>query len=145
VKKPLDDEPREYFERNILLILVILAIAAVLAYCSYLLFADFNPMGAFVGIPVLVLLFQALWMTLNPYAIVYEDRFDLKQSFFWNNQFYYLDLKAVSEVKGMFIYLTYNDGDITRIPLFGMRASHKANFRNKINQLVCKSLVERED
>ena len=98
------------------------------------------------GVPSLILIFQTLWILLNPFVIIYEDKFEFKKTFFSNKQWYFIDIKNVSEVTPKGFDIEYNDGEIERISTFGIRASHKKPFRDAVYHYVCKSLVvERAD
>ena len=43
-----------------------------------------------------------------------------------------------------FLGLIYNDGDIDKLPLFGMRASHKEMFKNKLIEKINESIKNRD-
>lgn len=142
--KNIKEEPKEYFERNITLVICILLSSLVLDVISFNLLIDVNPWGSATAIPGLILTFQALWLLVNPYAIVYEDRFEIKQSLIYNREFYFLDAKDI-ELKSMQkIHLVYNDGDLEKIPLFGMRGSHKGVFKDRLVEKIKLSLNNRD-
>jgi hypothetical protein len=82
---------------------------------------------------------------LNPYAIIYEDKFEIKKSVIHNKVWYYIDIKNVGETTVYGFEITYNDNDLEKVTTAGIRSSHKDNFRKAVNHYVCKSLVERED
>ena len=83
---------------------------------------------------------------LNPFAVIYEDKFEFKKTMFSNKQWYFIDIKNVSEVTSGGFDIEYNDGDIEHISAFGIRPSHKKAFRDTVYHYVCKSLVvERAD
>jgi hypothetical protein len=145
VKKQKEDVPLQYFERSYILLLLCFAALAGLAYITYVLIIAVNPWGFIVGIPTVILAFQTLWLVLNPYAVIYDDKFEIKKSFIHNKIWYYIDIKNVSESSGYGFDITYNDNDEEKITTAGIRSSHKAAFRNAVNHYVCKSLVERED
>jgi hypothetical protein len=105
---------------------------------------DVNPWGTATAIPGLMLTLQALWLIVNPYAVVYEDRFEIKQTLLYNKEFYYLDAKAIDNSKSNSIQLIYNDDDRTKLPLLGMRASHKQKFKEKLNEKIVESLKNRD-
>ena len=93
------------------------------------------------AVPTLILVFQTLWILLNPFAVIYEDKFELKKTMFSNKQWYFIDIKNVSEITSYGFDIEYNDGDIERINTFGIRPSHKKEFRDAVYHYVCKSLV----
>ena len=136
------DEPKEYFERNILWVIILTTVSLGLDWLAVRLLIEVNPLGMFAGIPGLVLTLQSLWLIVNPYAIVYSDRFEIKQSLFYNKLFYFLDAKDASLNSNL--KLIYNDDDQEKIPLLGIRASHKALFLKKIKENIEISLKTRQ-
>ena len=42
--------------------------------------------------------------------------------------------KAIDGKSAIYLNLVYNDGDIDRLPLLGMRPSHKQKFKRKISR-----------
>jgi hypothetical protein len=143
VKKE-EEEPKEYFERNILLVIVLTVTALAIDWLSIKMLLDVNPWGTATAIPGLMLTLQALWLIVNPYAVVYKDRFEIKQTLVYNKEFYYLDARAIEGKKSNSLELIYNDGDIDRLPLLGMRASHKQKFRQKLSDNIVESLKNRD-
>ena len=114
-----------------------------MVYKSYV---EVSPMTIIYGVPLLIFFFLTLWLVLNPYAIIYEDKFEMKRSVLSNKYWYFIDIKSVTEVKGKGFKIIYNDDDEEMISLLGIKPSHKKKFRDAINHFVCKSLViERED
>ena len=133
------------FERSYVLLTVFFAVTALLIYLSYTMITAINPVGVALAVPAAFFSFQCLWLILNPYAIIYEDKFEIKRSFFSSKIWYFLDIKSVGESNPRGFTIHYNDDDPEKISDFGIRASHKKSFRDAINHHVCKSLVERED
>ena len=142
--KNKEQEPREYFERSRSLVLIILIGALALDWLSLKMLMDVNPWGSAVAIPGLALTLQALWFVVHPYAVVYEDRFEIKQSLLYNKEFYYLDAKAIEGKSNHRLRLIYNDGDVESISLLGMRASHKQNFKQNLSEKINASLTNRD-
>ncbi len=138
-----EDEPKEYFERNILLVVIIIGLGLFLDWYSLYLLGQVNPWGTATIIPGLILTLQGLWLLVHPYAIVYEDRFEIKQSLMYNKEFYYLDAKGVDEKKTSSLSLIYNDEEVEGIHLFGMRSSHKPLFKNKLTEKIALSVEKR--
>jgi hypothetical protein len=138
VKK--EEEPKEYFERSVLLVAFVAISGLLLDWFSIKMLLDVNPWGSATAVPGLILTLQGLWLIVNPYAVVYEDRFELKQSLMYNKEFYYLDAKGVNE-KGQLIY---NDGDLEKLNLLGMRASHKQLFKDRLSEKITESLQKRD-
>lgn len=146
MKKSKEDIPLQYFERNLLIIVFFLAFTAGFGFLTYKFFLDFNPLMFVCGVPTLILSFQTLWIVLNPYAIIFEDKFELKKTAISNKQWYFVDIKNVSEITPSGFDIEYNDGEIEHISTFGIRPSHKKKLRDTVYHYVCKSLVvERAD
>ena len=142
--KNKEEEPKEYFERNIILVVCVVLSSLVLDIVSFNLLMEVNPWGSATAIPGLILTFQSLWFLVNPYAVVYENRFEIKQSLIYNREFYFLDAKDI-ELKSMRkIHLVYNDGDLENIPLFEMRSAHKRLFRDRLADKIKLSLNNRD-
>jgi hypothetical protein len=142
--KNREEEPKEYFERNILLVITVTASGLVLDWLSIKLLLDVNPWGTATAIPGLILTLQAIWLIVNPYAVVYENRFEIKQTLMYNKEFYYLDAKTIGSKNSHSIQMTYNDGDLERIPLLGIRASHKQLFKDKLSEKISESVKHRD-
>jgi hypothetical protein len=138
--KNKEEEPKEYFERNVLLVTIVAASGLLLDWFSIKMLLDVNPWGSATAVPGLILTLQGLWLIVNPYAVVYTDRFEIKQSLLYNKEFYFLDAKGLND-KGQ---LTYNDGDLEKLNLLGIRASHKQAFKNKLSEKINESLQKRD-
>jgi hypothetical protein len=139
--KNKDEEPKEYFERSILLVATVAISGVLLDWFSIKMLLDVNPWGSATAIPGLILTLQALTLIVNPYAIVYEDRFEIKQSLLYNREFYFLDFTGFDEKSKK---LVYNDGDTENLPLLGMRASHKKLFKARLAEKINESLKNRD-
>ena len=139
--KNKDEEPKEYFERSILLVATVAISGVLLDWFSIKMLLDVNPWGSATAIPGLILTLQALTLIVNPYAIVYEDRFEIKQSLIYNREFYFLDFTGFDEKSKK---LVYNDGDTENLPLLGMRASHKKLFKARLAEKINESLKNRD-
>lgn len=142
--KNKEEEPKEYFERNILLVITVTASGLLLDWLSIKLLLDVNPWGSATAIPGLILTLQAIWLIVNPYAVVYENRFEIKQSLIYNKEFFYLDAKAIDGKKNHSIQIIYNDGDLENLPLLGIRASHKQLFKDRLNEKIGESIKHRD-
>jgi hypothetical protein len=141
VKKEKEEIPLHYFERNMLIVMIFVIITAILVYftCSY--FVQVHPLAFIFAVPASIFAFQTLWLFLNPYAVIYEDKFEIKKSMFSNKFWYFIDIKNVSDVSKKGFEITYNDDEKEVISTFGIRHSHKQTFRDAVNKSVCKSLV----
>lgn len=142
--KNKEEEPKEYFERSILLVVTVAISGLLIDWFSIKMLLDVNPWGSATAIPGLVITLQALWLIVNPYAVVYEDRFEIKQSLLYNKEFYYLDAKSINSKSSMSFNLVYNDGDSDKLPLLGMRASHKEKFKARLTEKINESLKNRD-
>ena len=138
--KNKEEEPKEYFERSVLLVLTVAISGLLLDWFSIKMLLDVNPWGSATAVPGLILTLQGLWLIVNPYAVVYENRFEIKQSLMYNKEFYYLDAKGVNDK----CQLIYNDGDLEKLHLIGMRESHKQAFKNKLSEKINESLTKRD-
>ncbi len=142
--KNKEEEPKEYFECSILLVATVAISGLLIDWFSIKMLLDVNPWGSATAIPGLVITLQALWLIVNPYAVVYEDRFEIKQSLLYNKEFYYLDAKSINSKSSMSFNLVYNDGDFDKLPLLGMRASHKEKFKARLTEKINASLKNRD-
>ncbi len=139
-----EEEPKEYFERNILLVLIVAVSGFFLDWLSITLLLDVNPWGTATAIPGLMLTLQGIWLIVNPFAIIYQDRFEIKQSLFYNKEFYYLDAKSMADKKTHSVQLIYNDGDLENLHLLGMRAAHKQLFKERLKEKIAESVKHRD-
>jgi hypothetical protein len=145
VKKEKEEIGLEFFERNALLLALHILTSAALVYLVYVYIEEVNPLGFVIGVPAAIVSFQTLWIMLNPYAIIFENKIEIKRSMFSNKVWYLIDIKKVSEVKNRGFSITYNDDDVEVINIMGIRPSQLQKFRDAFNHHVCKSLVERDD
>ena len=141
MKKQKEDIPLHYFERNMLVVLLFLAITATFSYFTYAYFIIVHPLAFVLAVPAFIFAFQTLWLILNPYAVIYEDKFEIKRTIFSNKFWYFIDIKGVGDVNKKGFNITYNDDEVEPVSTFGIRASHQAAFRDAVNKYVCKSLV----
>ena len=141
--KNKDEEPKEYFERNMLFVITLTIIAISIDCLAIYTLKKTNPWGTLIGVPGVILTLQALWLLVNPYAIVYEDRFEIKQSLLSNKQFYYLDAKSVNNKKSNYITIVYNDNDEENISILGIKNAHKVLLLKKIKEMVALSIKKR--
>jgi len=122
-------------ERNPLITIVFALISAVIIYYLIGLFKELNPLGFLVIMPAAVLSFQTLWFILNPFAIVYENKITIKQSILHHKDHYFIDLKKITEKDGK-LYLTYNDGEVGKMKLFGIKNSHIVLLKNEADKFI---------
>ncbi len=138
------EESKEYFERSIFLVVVVAVSGFFLDWLSITLLLDVNPWGTATAIPGLMLTLQGIWLIVNPFAVIYQDRFEIKQSLLYNKEFFYLDAKAIDDKKSHSVQIIYNDGDIENLPLLGMRASHKKLFKDRLKEKIVESNKHRD-
>ena len=139
-----ENEPKEYFERNILMVILCIGAGLFLDWLSIHFLMQVNPWGTLSAVPGLALTIQGLWLMVNPYAVIYDDRFEIKQNLIYNKEFYYLDAKRLEHKKPGNLLVVYNDGETERLPLFGMRASYKEKFRLALSEKIAQSVVNRD-
>ncbi len=137
------EEPKVYFERNTIVILVMACLAIAADYFGYTILIQPNPWGIFMAIFGLVLTIQTLWLILNPYTIVYDDKFEIKQSFFLNKEYFFLDIKSI-ELNHQKMIITYNDLEKDALPLFGMRPSHKQKMFEHLKKHIDLNMIGRD-
>lgn len=143
MKNNFEEEPKTYFERNVVIIICVACISIVCDYVGFLILNKPSPWGVFVAFPGLVISLQTLWLVVNPFAIVYDNRFEIKQSFFYNKEFYFLDMKQIEFIDKKLI-ITYNDLDKESLRMFGIRDSHKQRIYESIKQHIELSTKARE-
>lgn len=141
MKKEKEEIPLHYFERNLLIVALFVVITSVFSYFTYKYFILVHPLAFIFAVPAGIFAFQTLWLFLNPYAVIYEDKFEIKKSMLSNKFWYFIDIKQVSDVTKKGFDITYNDDEIESVSTFGIRNSHKQAFRDAVNKFVCKSLV----
>jgi hypothetical protein len=145
VKKEKEEKIIEYFERDWVVLTIHLILTVVLCYLCYYYISIVSPIGFVIGVPASIVSFQTLWIVLNPYALVYDNRIEIKSSIFGSKTWYLIDIQKVSEENKKTFSITYNDEDTEKIKCYGIRSSQSKKFRDCFNHYVCKSLVERED
>ena len=144
MKKKKEDIPLHYYERNMLFVGFFAAISAILSYFTYKYYIDINPRAFILGIPTIIISFQTLWLVLNPCAVIYEDKFEIKRTLLSNKFWYFIDISSVEELGSGGFEIVYNDGEREKVSTFGIRGSHQKTFRDMVNKYVCKSVVERD-
>jgi hypothetical protein len=128
--------PLVNIERSPLFLIFFIAISAVISYLGYQLLKNVNPWGFIVMIPALALSFQTLWLLLNPFAIVFKDKIAIKQSFLHQKELYFIDIKQITEGKQGKIYITYHDGELEPINLFGIKPLHTQLLKTEVEKFL---------
>lgn len=137
-----------YYERHPLILTISVLITVLLVgSCLYLfMYKDFYMHGwALILIPpALYSSFQTLVFILNPYALLFKDKMEIKKNLFYDKFWYFIDIKKVSEPKAGSFVITYNDGDEEVIKLKGIKPSHLKKLRDDLHKNVYESLVQRD-
>lgn len=134
-----EEKVLQNIERNPVYLLLATLISAGIIYAGYALLISVNPWGVMVLVPGAVLAFQCLWWLLNPFAQVFEDKIEIKQSLFHNKDRYFIDLKRVTETKSGKLYITYNDDEIESLNLFGIKPSHVSLLKSELEKYVAEN------
>ncbi len=135
-------------ERNVVFVIGYILLSVLLIFVTYLNIIskeafDVNPAAFFLIVPTLLFLFQALWILLNPYILIFEDRFEIKKNLLSNKVFYLVDFDKFSLTKNNSLKLIYNDGDVEVIKLTGIRETHKQKLLEVLSDMVVKSKLVR--
>lgn len=125
-------------ERSVGSMILIIIISSIISYFAYYLLAQINPWGFLVMVPAAIFSFQSLWMLLNPFAHVFEDRIEIKQSLFSNKLWYYVDIKSISENSKGVIYVKYKDDEVEPMKLRGIKPSHLELLKSEISKRISK-------
>jgi len=146
--KKKEDIPLLNIERNPLVLLGSVLVTAIMVMIMYLsIFSkeafEVSPIGFFLFVPTLLISFQTLWYLLNPFAIIFEDKLEIKHSLFQNKFWHYVDIKTVGEVKNGTFKIIYNDDEIEKMNLFGIKPSHRNLLREEFNKQISLSLDKR--
>ncbi|MBK9284388.1 MAG: hypothetical protein IPM51_08710 [Sphingobacteriaceae bacterium] len=147
-KADLEEPPLINIERNPIVLISSLILTLGLGYLTYKnLFAkdvmDINPLAFFLCVPTAILAFQTLWFLLNPFALIYEDRFEIKWSFFGSGVWYFIDFNKAGINAKKAIVLNYNDGETCKLKLFGIKTGHIPLLFQEITNGISASLTNR--
>jgi hypothetical protein len=144
VKKPITDEqPLLIVERSLPLVLGLLVLSLGLVAAVVFLFQGLKPAGFLLMVPAAILTFQTLWMLLNPFALVFDNRLEIRQSWFQHKDRFFLDLNKVVPGSGGGLLLTYTDGEIEKLSLFGIRSSQREQLREKCSVQITVNAARR--
>jgi hypothetical protein len=130
-------------ERNPLFLTISTLISALIVFWGYLLLKDVNPLGFLVLIPGSVFSFQSLWWLLHPFALVFEDKIEIKQSLMHHKFRYFVDVKKITQSKKGKLYITYNDDEMEALNLFGIKASHISLLKSEMERSVSANIEKR--
>lgn len=138
-----EEIPLLHIERSPLFLIIAILISSSIVFYGYLLLKDVNPMGFLIMIPASIFSFQSLWWLLHPFALVFEDKLEIKQSLLHHKLRYFVDVKRISESKTGKLYITYNDDEMEALNLFGIKPSHIALLRDTLKKHVAENMKTR--
>jgi hypothetical protein len=138
-----EETPLASIERNPWLLSAMVFISALLIFWVWMLLKDVNPFGFIVMIPAAIFSFQSLWLLLHPFARIYTDKVEIRQSFFHHVTRYFVDMKESRQSKNGIMFITYNDDEIEKMNLFGIRESQRSFLNEQFQEQIGKSLVDR--
>ncbi len=140
--------PEAYFERNPLILLGSILLSGGLIGTAFYLFyyKDFYSHGWALMLtpPAIISGFQTLLFILNPYALLYKDKMELKKSMFSNKVWYFNDIERVTEVSNGSFNIVYNDGEEEKMHLTGLKRSQLKALRDELHKHVYLSLEQRD-
>lgn len=140
--------PERYFERNPLLLAgsILLATGLIGTVIYLFTYKDIYSHGwaLILTPPAIIFGFQTLIMILNPYALLYKDKMEIKKNLFSNKVWYFNDIERVSEVNNRSFNIIYNDGEEERLSLGGIKPSHLKELRDELHKHVYLSLEQRD-
>ncbi len=130
-------------ERSPLFLGATVVLSVLIVFLGYRLLEAMNPWGFVVMVPAAILSFQTAWWLLNPFAEVYDNRVEIKQSLFHDKIRYFVDItKTELRPKGILL-LTYNDEEVEALNLFGIKVSQLETIQSEIAKFVKESLKSR--
>ena len=132
----LEEVPLVNIERSPLFLLFFVAGTVLLGGWTWHLFDIIDPLGFLIMIPAAIVAFQTLWLVLTPFAIIYDSRADIKQSWIHQKERYFNDLLKVSENQKGHLFITYTDGEVEKISLVGIKTSHKKLLKENFVKLI---------
>lgn len=141
--KEKDEVALVNIDRNPLILLLSIGVSTLLVYLSYTFILDMNPWGFVIMVPASILSFQTIWLLLTPFAMIFEDKLEIKRSLFRNKMLFFVDIKKVGAVKNSNMIITYNDNEIAKIPLFGIKNSQIDMLRSEFEKHVTHVLNKR--
>jgi len=140
-----EETPLVYIERSRLFLFISVLISAIIVVLGYIMLKNMNPFGFLVLIPGSILSFQSLWWLLHPFALIFEDKIEIKQSLLHHKYRYFVDLKRVSISQKGKVYITYNDDEMEALNLFGIRPSHVTFLKSEMEKSVSENIKVRPE
>lgn len=135
-----EEKVLQNIERDPKFLIISILISSIIIFLGYNMLKNMNPWGFIVLVPGSIFSFQSLWWLLHPFAQVFEDKIEIKQSLLHHKYRYFVDLKRISESNKGKIYLTYNDDEMESLNLFGIKPSHVALLKSEMEKFVSESL-----
>ncbi|MEO6305040.1 MAG: hypothetical protein ABIP51_17920 [Bacteroidia bacterium] len=130
-------------DRNPLVLLLSIAISTLLDYLSYTFILDLNPWGFVLMIPATFLSFQTIWLLLTPYAMLFDDKLEIKRTLFSNKMLFFVDVKKVGNIKKGSLFISYTDNEVAKINLFGIKASQADTLKSELEKHVTLTVNKR--
>ena len=134
--KEKDDIALVNIDRNPLILLLSIGISTVLDYIAYTFILDLNPWGFIIMVPAVFLSFQTIWLLLTPYAMVFDDKLEIKRTLFSNKMLFFVDIKTIGAFKKGSLFVSYNDDEVDKINLFGIKSSQVATLKSELEKHV---------
>ncbi len=135
-KQEKEEVPLLLIERNPLVLLVSLVICSLFVYWGYTLLKDVNPRGFLVMVPAGIVLFHSLWLLLNPFALIFDDRIEIRQSLIHHKMRHFIDIEKLSQNKEGRLFISYRDGEVEKLNLFGIKKQHKELLKDSFNKQI---------
>lgn len=125
---------------------VVLSAGLIGAVLYLFLYKDFSQHGwaLVLAPPAVISGFQTLLFILSPYALVFKNKLELKKHMFSNKIWYFNDIERVSEVSNGSFNIIYNDGEVEKMNLGGIKPSHLQKLRDELHKHVYLSLDQRD-
>lgn len=130
-------------DRNPLILLISTAISSILGYLSYTFVLYHNPWGFILFVPAAFLSFQTIWLILTPFAMIFENKLEIKRSIFSNKMLFFVDIKKIEPITKNKLIITYTDDEVTKMSLFGIKSSQSETLRSELEKHVAKVLNAR--
>ena len=130
-------------DRDPKLLAMSVLISALIVYTGYQLLVKMNGWGFILMIPGTILSFQSIWLLMNPFALIYADKIEIKQSLMRHKYRYFVDLKKIARDKKGKVIITYNDDEVEALNLFGVKTSQVDLFVSEISKSVQASMAVR--
>ncbi|MBA2612893.1 MAG: hypothetical protein H0U95_13045 [Bacteroidetes bacterium] len=130
-------------DRNPLVLILSIGLSTLLDYLAYSFILDLIPWGFVLLIPAVFLSFQTIWLLLTPYAMLFDDKLEIKRTLFSNKMLFFADVKKVGNVKKGSLFISYNDDEVAKISLFGIKTSQVNILRSELEKHVTLTLNKR--